>query len=326
MEGTLIKMQKIVSIAHWNIGGIPQKHMGHCKIDDPEFKKEVLGKSIIILTETHFGKDPNVNMPGYRSHFFSREKHHKAKKYSGGIGIFIKDEIKKGIEVIPNKNPDVVWLKADWKFFGLQQDLYIGAVYFSPKNSTYTQRNGEIAINRLNMDVATLSKKGKVLIVGDFNARTGTEQDCIVHDDNTYTPFCEDYVLENDMLLPRQNRDSKVCGFGRELLDFCISSRTRILNGRCLGDLQGSFTCHQYNGSSTVDYALVDEDIIDDIAYFKVHGFRSDLSDHCMISLGFKAQWKCLPNEHGTNLYNLDGKIKWLLQGGRRNFPQGMWY
>ena len=122
----------MISIAHWNIGSIPQKRMGLWKLDDPEIKEEVSGKSIVILTETHLGKDSDVSMPGYRSHFFFRKKHPKAKKYSGGIGIFIKDNIKKGIKLLQNKSV----VKADSNYFGLKHDLYIGAVYGSPKNST----------------------------------------------------------------------------------------------------------------------------------------------------------------------------------------------
>ena len=69
--------------------------------------------------------------------------------------------------------------KVEQNHFGLEHDLYIGAVYASPKNSTYAQSLEEQALNILYNDVATLSKKGKVLILGDLNARIINEKDYI---------------------------------------------------------------------------------------------------------------------------------------------------
>ena len=57
-----------------------------------------------------------------------------------------------------------------------------------------------------------------------------------------------------------------------------------IANGRTLGDLQGKLTCHEHNGSSTVDYAVVSEHMNKYIKKFQVLD-PSVGSDHCPIEL-----------------------------------------
>ena len=59
-------------------------------------------------------------------------------------------------------------------------------------------------------------------------------------------------------------------GGGGELLDLCIESQLRILNGRSFGDSQGMFTSYKYNGNSVVDYMLVSENLLSQILYFNV--------------------------------------------------------
>ena len=54
-----------------------------------------------------------------------------------------------------------------------------------------------------------------------------------------------------------RNCIDKVCNTqGQGLLNLCVASQLRILNGRFMGDYLGNFTCHKSYGASTVDYAL----------------------------------------------------------------------
>ena len=72
------------------------------------------------------------------------------------------------------------------------------------------------------------------------------------------------------------------------LIDLCISSGLRIIKGRTIGDFFGKFTCHEVNGSSVADYALVLENFMDIIMYFHVWDLWADLSNHCLISFSIK--------------------------------------
>ena len=47
-----------------------------------------------------------------------------------------------------------------------------------------------------------------------------------------------------------------------EMLDICIASRLRILNGRITGDICGLLTCHNRHGSSVVDYTIASHELL----------------------------------------------------------------
>ena len=74
--------------------------------------------------------------------------------------------------------------------------------------------------------------------------------------------------------------------YGQSLLDLCIASQSRVLNGRTLGDTTGKCISFQFNGAGTVDYCVVSCSLLNYVRYFKV----SDLtphSDHSQITACF---------------------------------------
>ena len=80
----------------------------------------------------------------------------------------------------------------------------------------------------------------------------------------------------------------------------------RILNGRCTGDVTGNFTCHNYRGSSIVDYCSKSESLLTKIIFFTVHTFLPEYSDHRQISA--MLQVNCSMAENIDNVPNvIDG-------------------
>ena len=74
-----------------------------------------------------------------------------------------------------------------------------------------------------------------MVVMGDFNARTGTVQDCI------------DIDSEGLEASERTNKDSKINTNGRSLIDVCKTTDMLILNGRSGEDRGvGNFTCNNY--------------------------------------------------------------------------------
>lgn len=83
-------------------------------------------------------------------------------------------------------------------------------------------------------------------------------------------------------------------------------------NGRMLGDLNGRFTCHTPNGSSTVDYVIVSDNIIDQVLYFKVSDFVPTLSDtHCKLEWEISAKYKLLNQINTEDLIELTPNFVW---------------
>ena len=106
-------------------------------------------------------------------------------------------------------------------------------------------------LEQLQQDVAEVTAhNGLVLLTGDFNARTGEAADTLDADiagdllDNTLQP-----AVSTPLPL-RKSADTKVCPFGKSLLNICQSSVMVIVNGRAKGDEMGAYTCHISKGSS----------------------------------------------------------------------------
>lgn len=77
------------------------------------------------------------------------------------------------------------------------------------------------------------------------------------------------YVTDTQIPV-RNSLDPIINSRGKEILDLCVASRMRILNGRKIGDSLGYHTCHKWNGSSVVDYAIVSEELLQHIPYFNL--------------------------------------------------------
>ena len=125
-----------------------------------------------------------------------------------------------------------------------------------------------------------------ILIIGDLNARVGDKSGLIENKsgpaDSLHNLLPDNY--NEDKYLHR-NCINKVCNTqGQGLLNLCVASKLRILNGRFMGDFLGNFTCHKSYGASTVNYALADLDLIKFINYFEVNN-ATYLSDHSQISV-----------------------------------------
>ena len=115
------------------------------------------------------------------------------------------------------------------------------------------------------------------MIQGDLNAKTGILED-------TISPDKSDELFELSLNKPppmRNSQDSAVNFRGNELVDMCKSLDLNIVNGRKTGDLFGSYTCFQWNGSSVVDYLIVSSSVFQNVPLFKVGEFTPWLSDHC---------------------------------------------
>ena len=96
-----------------------------------------------------------------------------------------------------------------------------------------------------------------------------------------------------DLLLPKRfNIDKIINEQGQHLLDLCIETRLRILNGRFIGDSVGYNTYFGPRGSSTIDYVIVSEDVFHSFSFIKLMP-PTELSDHCIIWCGLNADVVC---------------------------------
>ena len=114
-------------------------------------------------------------------------------------------------------------------------------------------------------DIVKYSKLGSLFIIGDTNARTGTQQDYIDNDDK-HIPIPSGSLKS---IFTRKSQDLQVCPRGKELLDICFEANLNILNAKkTFGDRFDKDTSFQYNGNSVVDYCIVSESLIESVIYF----------------------------------------------------------
>ena len=216
------------------------------------------------------GPDFNPFIDNFTYYNFSRStKHSKATKYSGGIGIFIENSIRNCVTVHA-VNEFFVWIKVK-KFpcIHLSEEISIGCVYIPPFK-IYDMLDS--VFQTMENELARHVKNKNVMIVGDFNARTGEMLD----------------VLDsNNAQGKRYNQDKKINYCGKKLIKFCRDTGLIIVNGRFFGDKgHGRLTYYCSLGSSCVDYLLICNRSTDLLTDFFVDELTLD-SDHCPLNFAF---------------------------------------
>ncbi|VDI75921.1 Hypothetical predicted protein [Mytilus galloprovincialis] len=296
-----------LKICYWNIGGINTHNMN--KLEDHLFVQEIKEYDVVILAETHIGYDVNLHVEGFNYFPVCRNISTNG-RYYGGLGIFRRTSLKDHIKIIPGLSKDFQWIKFEKQFFCLQNDIYLCAAYVPPANSSYTKKLDFDIIDQIEKDIVSYKSKGDILFCGDLNARTSTEEDYIAQDSSRYLPLFESYKPDNQIRF-RKNCDETLDSRGKEIIDLCISNQMRVVNGRCMGDLLGHFTCFNTHGQSTVDYLIANERLFNQILYFRVSEFVSTFSDcHCKISWEILAKYQ-ITETQSNNLHAAPVNFRW---------------
>ena len=166
-------------------------------------------------------------------------------------------------------------------------------VYDSQEESSFKNRRKQkmgILPSTLDslLDFITRKKFDKILLVGDFNARTKDLNHKLVTEkfeihSSSIAPRSE------PMDYPRASKDSTINPRGKLFLDFAACSNITLLNGCTIGDIFGEYTSCNYKGISVVDYIGVSQSLFSSIYSFKV-GNLTSFSDHkpCYCSIKMK--------------------------------------
>ena len=253
-----------LTCGYWNINGHRSKYLGD-KLLDKEFLSLIKDCDVIGLGEIQ--SKENVDIPGFKRVCQKiRIEKFVGPKISGGLGVYVKDNLKDFVEPVPNSCEDSIWIRLK------KEEIYIGTYYVSPK---YSKSRDIDFFNTLNKEISHFGRLGTVFIQGDLNARTGTDLDFVTK--GKYE-FCDEGIDESDpdAIDPnrRNSEDEKINARGKELLDICKLNKLVIVNGRKSGDLFGKNTCHNWNGSSVVDYFLSSISSLDFVSNFMYLGCR----------------------------------------------------
>ena len=106
------------------------------------------------------------------------------------MSVLIKNIHSNLVTHINSSSPNIIWCRLHKSLLGLDSDIYLATVYSPPLQTQ--KKAGEDIISILDKEIQKYSAQGKIILLGDFQARTGTINDFIEND--THGP-----VLPNDM-------------------------------------------------------------------------------------------------------------------------------
>ena len=108
------------------------------KLDDLTFIDSLLNKHIFALAETWTNRISNVIIPGYEYFPCHRPKRNsRAKRNSGGIIVYFRTEITRGVELVKTGPHEIMWVKLGKNFFGLDYHILVCFCYIIPENSSH---------------------------------------------------------------------------------------------------------------------------------------------------------------------------------------------
>ena len=228
-------------IMSWNIRRTNDRIRGP-KNWDSDFKEHLQNSDIFCLQETK----ESFSIPNYKCYNKNRQNSN-----SGGVCIGVHRSVEKLASEVKIDSEDLIAVRMKNVMKSPMKNVIIVNVYDSPPNSSYKKRKrNDETLEDLFEFLTTLNNDDEVLIVGDFNARTGDlNHECF--------PAIENW--NNDRLaskisgtkkVSRVSMDKVLKARGKKLLDIIASANLTIFNGNTLGDVNGRHTCHLYNGSS----------------------------------------------------------------------------
>ena len=185
---------------------------------------------------------------------------------SGGVALFVKSSLAhKAVVVRERADMGILWIRFE--------GVFIALVYLPHQASSMYKHDGldsEAHWHALTTDAAEFQSSGPVLMLGDFNSRTGC---CLETDVSTADELAALAELVGmapgapthpalASLQARQSCDTQVNAMGRHLLHMCKSRGLVILNGRLPGDEEGTWTFHGSRGRrSVIDYAIASPEL-----------------------------------------------------------------
>ena len=222
-----------------------------------------------------------MEIAGYKSFLqcSTPNQSRKGGQNSGGIALFYKNKLHKNIS-ITKTTQNFLWFKIEKSFLNWVKDIYVCGVYIPPCNSKYFDLE---IFDQLEQDIVPFRTTGSVILMGDFNSRTGKYSHTVSQEGNS--------IITNDQsesaFQPAQRNifGNALNRHGKKLLEICKNLDLRIVNGRVNGDTLGRPTFHGTSGTSgtsVIDYLICDQCTFLNVANFVVKR-PSYLSDHSAI-------------------------------------------
>ncbi|UYV84087.1 hypothetical protein LAZ67_X001133 [Cordylochernes scorpioides] len=219
---------------------------------------------------------------------------------SGGIIVGVK---KGGHYRLHSTEKDNIWISIFLsQNIGTDKPTTCLIFVYLPPNELY--QNNLVRLTKYMEKQITDGKE--LILIGDLNIRTGGLG-------GLYNPT----NLQLSLVSERKARDLVISPLAEGLLESLEDNSLTIINGRSTGDREGDFTYVSERGSSTIDYCIVSQGILEKILDFRIE--TQMYSDHLPLILKLTVQNtyenKSKGEEYGVTRY------RWTA-GGFKTFKQ----
>lgn len=261
--------QSNLNILIYNVAGLNNK--------DIELYNFINSFEIFVLLETHVEERYMHSFDNYflsyNIFWKSSERVSNRGRSKGGYLFGIKKELENKVSFYSHCGYELVSLKVS------NETYYLWPVYLNCTDWTHD-------FYRLYDALSEFMALNKLLLVGDLNARTGSEQSTNIYDS------------------VRTSKDMILNSNGKKLLELCNDFQLEILNGNIEGDFEGNFTYIRSEGCSVIDYALSGYNVKTLVQKLEV---RSELySDHFPLAVQLVFQ-----NNFSNTTNQLLPKFRW---------------
>ena len=123
----------------------------------------------------------------------------------------MKSSLAPGTEFIKSEHDDILWIKFNKDQFHIKKDIYFGAVYITPSNSSSTKSRYSVDTYMiLQKEISSFSSLGgEIILGGDFNSRLGKRhKDYILSDTNEFLRI-DSSITETNIFAFRNSQDIK---------------------------------------------------------------------------------------------------------------------
>ena len=203
-----------------------------------------------------------VSVDGYK--WFGKPRNNqKSLRGEGGVGFLVRECLVDEVEFISQvRYEESVWMKV--RGGRGREALYIGCVYMPTDSNSVSVMDS--VYEQLKEDVLSFKQKGRVVLLGDFNARVGKSVDV----DDVIGMFGEDFCNGN----------------GNRLISLLNEVELVICNGRqVVSEPEWTRVRPSLNQKSVIDYVLADNQLMRESGVVQVDRTDIGASDHYLVWL-----------------------------------------
>ena len=152
------------------------------KLEIDEFVNCLSMYDVVFVSETWANEMNELRIEGFSKPICKfRKRKRSGKRDSGGLCVYLRDEIIAGVEEIKWDFEDGLVFRLKSSFFGWKEDSFLFCMYMRSNQSTRENINeGVNCYDELLEKLTIVPENADIIVVGDFNARVSERIECLL--------------------------------------------------------------------------------------------------------------------------------------------------